>query len=383
MKRKLIWAAAVILAALFLTIYERDLREEPAGTEIGAQAETEAEHAAEAGTVAQAENEAEHAVEAGTGTDGIMEVHFLDVGQGDCTLIKNGGHAMLIDAGDNSKGTRIQFYLQKQGVEHLDYLILTHTDADHIGGADVILTKFEVDTVFMGDFPRENATYRDVLQALSDKGLSYSIPKAGDSYELGDASFTIAAPTDTYDNPNDNSIGLIIKKGDNRFLFTGDAEESAEKDMVKTAQTSGISLEADVYQAGHHGSATSSTEELLDAADPDFTVISCGADNPYGNPQEETIQKLKERGIQILRTDELGTIVAQCDGKEIVWCYPDQEKKEDDTKITYVCNTRSLKFHRPDCDSVKDIAEKNKMEVTEDRETLISMGYVPCKACKP
>lgn len=250
-----------------------------------------------------------------------MEVHFLDVGQGDATLILNDGHAMLIDAGDNSKGTAIQLYLTKCGVETLDYLILTHTDADHIGGADVILTKFEIDTVFMGDFPKENATYRDVLQALSYRGLTFSTPEVGSVYSLGDAYFTIVAPNGTYGDPNNTSIGLLLCKGDTTFLFTGDAEGKAEEDML----TNGLSLQADVYQVGHHGSSTSSSEGFLEAVAPTYAVISCAEGNSYGHPHAETLNTLRAMGVLVFRTDEQGSIVAVSDGSKITFnCAPSE-----------------------------------------------------------
>lgn len=253
-----------------------------------------------------------------------MEVHFLDVGQSDATLVMNGEHAMLIDAGDNNQGTAIQNYLQKQGVEHLDYLILTHTDADHIGGADVIITKFDVDTVFMGNYAKDTATYRDVIQALDNKGLQWSTPAVGENYTLGDAFFTIIAPNKEYNTPNNSSIGLLLTKGKNKFIFTGDAEEAAEADIVQN----GIDITADVYQAGHHGSKTASSDALLDAVKPEFAVISCGQDNKYGFPHAQVLNSFRERGIQVFRTDEQGSIVAVSDGTSITWnCAPSESWK--------------------------------------------------------
>ena len=123
-----------------------------------------------------------------------MEVHFLDVGQGDATLITCGGHAMLIDAGDDSRGTAIQNYLSKRNIEKLDYLILTHPDADHIGGAPVIITKFDIDKVFVSNYEKDNKTYRKLIQALDDNRLRYITPSVGSRYSLGTAKITILAP---------------------------------------------------------------------------------------------------------------------------------------------------------------------------------------------
>lgn len=274
---------------------------------------------------------------------GILEVHFLDVGQGDATLIKCGGQAMLIDTAEDDKGTAIQYYLMNQGVEDVDYLILTHPDSDHIGSADVIVTKYEIDHILMTDYEKDNRTYRRMMEAMQYKVVKPEIVRAdaaygenagqagenarqseyawraGDTFTLGSAVCTIVAPVDTYDDPNNASIALLIEHGENSFLFTGDAEKEAEKDILENCILSGISLQADVYKAGHHGSSTSSCEELLDMVSPQYTVISCGLDNSYGHPHEETMERFDERGIQVYRTDEQGSIVAVSDGTQITW----------------------------------------------------------------
>lgn len=247
-----------------------------------------------------------------------MFVHFMDVGQSDATLIQCGNQAMLIDAGDGDKGTAIQNYLQKQGVEKLDYLILTHPDADHIGGAPVMITKFDIDTIFMSDFEKTNQTYVKLIQALDDKALRWSTPEVGSTYTLGGADFTILGPSQEYGDPNNSSISLVIQYGENTFLFSGDAEEEAEADILE----SGLPLQADVYHVGHHGSNTSSSEPFLDAIAPVYAVVSCGVDNAYGHPHAQTLNRLRERGVQLLRTDEQGSIIAVSNGSTISWNTP-------------------------------------------------------------
>lgn len=255
----------------------------------------------------------------GSAPSGI-EVHFIDVGQGDATLIKADGHAMLIDAGENDKGTAVQLYLKKQGVEQLDYLVLTHTDSDHIGGADVIISKFDIGQIFLSDFKKDNRTYRDLMDSMRSRHMSFSTPKVGAEYELGNASFTILAPNDTYDDPNNSSIALIVDYGKNSFLFSGDCEEEAERDIL----ANGINLDVDVYQAGHHGSRTSSSEEFLDEMSPAYAVISCAQGNRYGHPHAQTLNNLRARGIRVFRTDEQGSVIAYSDGTNITWnCSPD------------------------------------------------------------
>ncbi len=248
-----------------------------------------------------------------------MEVHFIDVGQGDATLVKADGKYMLIDAGDNSKGTAVQNYLKKQNVKKLDYLILTHTDADHIGGADVIISKFDVDTLFIGDFKKENKTYEELMNAINYKGLQYSTPAVGNEYTLGNAVFTILAPNTVYNDPNNSSIAILLRNGDNRFLFTGDCEEEAETDIL----ANGMEIDCDVYKVGHHGSKTASCQEFLKAITPTYAIISCAQGNSYRHPHAETLNNLRSMGVKVFRTDEQGSIVAYSNGIEITWnCAP-------------------------------------------------------------
>lgn len=250
-----------------------------------------------------------------------MEVHFLDVGQGDCTLVTCDGHAMLIDAGDDTKGTAIQNYLKKQKIKSLDYLILTHPDTDHIGGAPVIITKFEIGKVFVSNFEKDNTTYRKLIQALDDKNLKPTTPAVKSKYKLGTAEFTILAPNETYNTPNDSSIALLLKNGKNSFLFTGDAEATAEMDIL----ANGIDLSADVYKVGHHGSRSSTSKKFFKAVDPDYAVISCGEGNSYGHPHAETLNTLRTNGVSVYRTDEEGAIIATADGKAISFNVPPSE----------------------------------------------------------
>lgn len=356
-----------------------------------------------------------------------LSVHFIDVGQGDATLIICDGEAMLIDAGDNNKGTKIQSYLTKQGVKSLKYVIGTHPDADHIGGLDVILYKFDCQTIIMPDEKKDTATYRDVIDTMKNKLYKNTLPVVGTSYDLGGAQFTIISPSKKYSESNDNSVAILLTHGENKFIFTGDAEE-AESDMLKT----GISLDADVYKVGHHGSKTASSKNFLNKVTPTYAVISCGIDNSYGHPHAETLNNLRAMGVRVFRTDEQGTIVASSDGTKITWnCSPSDswkageptgsasnetvsnsktvssepapaiDEKPDATEsvapavptptpvepaapeITYVCNKNTKKFHYPRCSSAGDIKPSNRLESTATRDELIAQGYVPCKRCKP
>lgn len=336
---------------------------------------------------------------------GSLEVHYLDIGQGDATLILSDGHAMLIDAGNNSKGTAVWNYLKKQGVEKLDYVIGTHPDADHIGGLDVVIYKFDCGKVLLPDYSKDTKTYEEVEDTLKAKNYQAVHPKVGDRYSLGDASFTVVAPGGkTYDSANDYSIAVRLEHGKNHFLFVGDAEEESEQEMLKSKQK----LSSDVYKVSHHGSRTGTSEEFLEAVSPQYAVISCGEDNSYGHPHAEVMNLLRREGVKVFRTDEQGTIVAVSDGKKITWnMSPDESWKAGEPKGThsdaepalltqksrskkqgnaesstsYILNTNTKKIHLPSCSSVKRMADKNKEKTSKTIDELEKEGYTPCKNC--
>jgi len=343
--------------------------------------------------------------------EGTLEVHYIDVGQGDATLIKCGSHAMLIDGGNNNKGTTVQLYLKKQGVESLDYVIGTHPDADHIGGLDVIVYKYNCDTVIMPDYEKDTKTYQELVDVIHDKNMKITYPVVGEQYALGEAKFTIIAPnSNSYGgNANDYSVAILLEYGKNRFLFTGDAEETSEAEML----TNGIDISADVYKVAHHGSRSASTQEFLNAVHPKYAVISCGEGNSYGHPHAEVLNRLRSMGVEVFRTDEQGSIIASSDGENINWncsatdswqsgeqTESDRENSEDENpgdensgnaisdavtseQTTYVLNTNTKKFHRETCGSVSQIKEENFQKVQMSREELEQSGYSPCKNCNP
>lgn len=253
---------------------------------------------------------------------GQLTVDFIDVGQGDCTLIMVDDHAMIFDCGPEDTGTYLQSYLRKQGISKLDYVIGSHPDADHIGGMDVIMTKFDCETIMMPDFEKSSSSVRGVEEALDYKGYRVTYPQPGEVYQLGGASFTILAPIWFYaGDANNNSIAIRLEYGSNSFLFTGDAETEEETDMT----ASGAILKSDVYQAGHHGSSDASSMRFLKAVRPEYAVISCGEDNDYGHPHRETLERFRQLGIQVFRTDEQGTIRVTSDGENLTWSTMSEE----------------------------------------------------------
>lgn len=260
-----------------------------------------------------------------TSSTAPLTIHFIDVGQGDATLIESDGHYMLIDAGNNDKGTTVQLYLMQQGVTTLDYVIGTHPDADHIGGLDVVIYKFDCQNIFLPDVSHDTRTYEDVINAIGEKNYSITYPNVGDTYSLGDATFTILAPNDDYGTDlNDWSIALLLENGEHRFLFSGDAGLDAEEDIL----ANGIDISADVYKVAHHGSKTATSADFLNAISPSYAVISVGAGNSYGHPDAEVLNQLRAAGVQVFRTDEQGTITVTSDGTALTWnCSPSESWK--------------------------------------------------------
>lgn len=258
-------------------------------------------------------NDSEEQVQPVSG-DGLF-VHFIDVGQGDATLITCGDAAMMVDFGNNDKGTLVQKYLQDQNIDHLDYAVGTHPDADHIGGMDVVLYKFDTENVWMPDVAADTKTYRDVIDTCKNRGYTPVCPKAGAVYPLGEAVIKVLAPLDVYDDTNSSSICLMVTYGETKILLCGDATAETEGDML--ARWSNLS--ADVFKLSHHGSSSSNTMEFLYAVNPKAVVISCAAGNDYGHPHREVVASLKKLGVDVYRTDLQGTVIACFDGKNITW----------------------------------------------------------------
>lgn len=254
-----------------------------------------------------------------TEATGEMEVTFLDVGQGDCTIFRTGDHVMMMDTGDNGTGDEVVAYLEQEGIDSLDYLILTHPDSDHIGGADNVLEAVEVETVLMPDVPNDTKTYDEVIQDIDYYEIDVIYPQPEEVYTLGEAEFMILSPEPeiiTGEYVRGMSVGIKLVHGENSFVLTGDAEEDAELAMVERF---GDKLECDVLKLGHHGSSTSTTDEFLAVTNPSWGIISCGVGNSYGHPHAETLAKMEDDDVIVYRTDTMGTIIAISDGKDISW----------------------------------------------------------------
>lgn len=248
---------------------------------------------------------------------GTLKVHFLDVGQADCILVQEpSGKAVLIDAGNNGDAKLVTGYIKAQGITRLD-LVGTHPHEDHIGSMDTVINTFEIGKIYMPRATTTTKTYRDVLTAIKNKGLKVTAAAAGVKMDLGPAAaMEMLAPNASgYGDLNDYSAVIKLVYGTTSFLFTGDAGEESEREMLARK----YDLSSDVLKVGHHGSRTATTPAFLKAVAPQVAVISLGKDNEYGHPHKETLDSLAKGKVQVLRTDEEGTIIATSDGQKITF----------------------------------------------------------------
>ena len=251
--------------------------------------------------------------------DDELQVHFIDVGNADCILVRQGSHNLLIDAAEHTREEIVREYLNRHGVEKLDLVISTHPHSDHMGGMAAILEHFTVERFVMSYMPegKEPTTnvYERMLNALDKHNIPVDEAKPGATYALGNAKIQIVAPhplDKSIDDANQISVVTRLTHGENSFLFTGDAEMDLEERMV----ASGLDLSADVLKVAHHGSKSSTSAAFLRAVSPKYAVISCGP-NDYGHPTSQVISRLTDFGAQIYRTDLSGDIVFVSDGKNL------------------------------------------------------------------
>lgn len=239
-----------------------------------------------------------------------LRVHFIDVGQADCTLIQlPGGETMLIDAGNNENGTEVVDYVREQGIDKIDYLVGTHPHADHIGGLDDVILGLDIGKIYMPKVQSNTKTFREVLEAAQKKNMKIKTARAGvEILNKENLTINIVAPnSDEYEELNDYSAVIRLVYGENAFLFTGDAEEVSEKEIVGE-------VHADVLKVGHHGSSSSTSDAFLQKVSPTYAYIPCGEGNSYGHPHRETVQKLQTADVTIYRADKDGTVIFDSDG---------------------------------------------------------------------
>lgn len=329
---------------------------------------------------------------AGVSESGSFTIHFIDVGQADSALVTCDGHSMLIDGGNADDSNLVYSVLQRETDGHLDYVVGTHAHEDHIGGLSGAFEADTADVTFCPVTEYDSKAFRNFKTRADERGGGITIPAVGDTFTLGEASVTVVAVNSVPEDTNNTSIMIRIVYGDTSFLFTADAEQETEEKILESGQD----IESTVLKVGHHGSSTSTSQAFLDAVSPTYAVISCGKDNSYGHPHSETLTKLASARVEVFRTDELGDIYCTSDGSEVTFSYGeyhkdadtsaaeiDEPQQPDTISETYILNTNSLKFHRPDCSSASQISDANREEYTGTRKELIEQEYTPCGYCKP
>lgn len=255
-----------------------------------------------------------------SGDLGEVEYHFIDVGQGDATLIRTPEGDILIDAGENSAEEDLKNYLDLCGVEVLYYAVFTHPDSDHIGGADMVLAEYEVLNVIKPEYEKDTKVYTRMMEAIEAEGCTVYNALPGETYSLGEFDMFVFGPDPNNKKLDSNNSSIVIKAtwGNTTAMLTGDAENPAEESILSTF--SGAELGSMLLKMGHHGSRTSSTDAWLAAVKPTIAVISCGKDNSYGHPHAEALARITPYvGENIYRTDELGSIVFVTDGEAFIY----------------------------------------------------------------
>ena len=284
---------------------------------------------------------------------GELNLHFIDIGQGDCIFIEfPDGNCMLIDSGDTKKAnaTKIVNYITDLGYEEITFLLATHTDADHIGNMVDVFENFDVKYCFRPfvyssntnsssfseqfnqkaqvskAFECNTKTYYKFLNAIFNEKCSWEFVNKNSDFESAFNlngqelcyTFDFLSPTDdipyvSYSNPNDYSPICILTYGEFEIMFTGDASTAVEKEVINHPEYSGRIGKLDALKVGHHGSDTSTSQLLIDTINPSYAVIQCGVDNNYNHPIQSVLTRLLECGTLAYRTDLHGNVVLNVD----------------------------------------------------------------------
>lgn len=335
-------------------------------------------------------------------SDCNFEVHYIDVGQADATLVMCDGEYMLIDGGNVEDSSLIYAYLKEYQISELEYMICTHAHEDHVGGLAGALNYAQVQNVFCPTTYYDTDAFRSFIKYVNQQNKEIVVPTVGTSFSLGSASCTILAVNTIANDPNNSSIVLRIDYGKTSFLFCGDAEQEVETKIIEA----GYDVSCTVMKVPHHGSDTSLSYRWLNEAMPEYGVISVGENNQYGHPCENTLSKLRDADVQVYRTDMQGHIICVSNGSNVSFSVQknldidtladsgpgtkmnntdiqESDNTEIGDQIKYILNVNTKKIHYPSCSSVIQMKDKNKQETALSREELISQGYTPCGRCKP
>ena len=329
-----------------------------------------------------------------TSTYGLMRVHFIDVGQADSAFIELGnGQTMLIDAGRS--GGDVVDYIRNLQYETIDYVVASHPHDDHIGGMATVLNSFNIGKMYMPKQAHTISAFTNMLDVIENKGIDLYTAKVGTNIlSSGNINIDVLAPfSESNSNLNNASAVVRITYGKTVMLFTGDAEQVIENQLLNSG------IDADVLKVGHHGAGSASSSSFIKAVSPDIAVISVGEGNSYGHPHADTLAILNEVGANIYRTDEQGTIVVTADQNKkitvdkkastvkenappVVVQTPTEKVEENqppvsDNQSQVVYRTRTgKKYHRSGCSYLK-----SKIETTVSEAQAMGLG--PCSRCNP
>ena len=246
--------------------------------------------------------------------NGSTQVHFVDVGQGDATLVVSGKEAMLVDTGERDQTDTMVKYLQDRNIDSLKYLVITHPHTDHMGEAGDVISNISTEKIIMpkitGDMTPTNSTYKNFLKTV--KKLNKKITAAKDeTFTLGNIQVQLFTTKEEHDDLNNYSVLVKVVDGENSFLITGDCEFEEENEMMQQ----GFDLKSTVLKVAHHGSYNASSNDFLKYVDPQYVVVSCAKENRYGHPHDKTVKRLKKQTKNYYITADNGTIVFTSDGK--------------------------------------------------------------------
>ena len=252
---------------------------------------------------------------------GGFSIYFIDVGQGDATLVvSNDGQSLLVDGGRSK--TRIRDRLSALGIQDIDAIAATHPDADHIAGLTEVLGMYDVENVYLNGGQSSAATHADFLDAVEQEGAIVSTLRMNDTFNLGDMVIKVLHPYQLTGDSNVDSLVLQLGCGDVQVLLTGDSEIESEQSML----SEDVLQDIDLLKVGHHGSRSSTSQTFLDVIQPEVGVISAGFNSQYGHPHVEVVNRLNLKGVQIFETDTT-------------------ESYDDTLKMTSDCQTYEIDDH--------------------------------------
>ena len=243
--------------------------------------------------------------------DAYAEYHFIDVGQGDASLILTDEAAVLVDCGTLDQSDIVIDYVSRY-TDRIDLFVFSHAHDDHMGGAANVIRSIPVDEVLMTSYASDAVFFEKALDAIEEYDVQVTEALPGGTYTEGDVNIKVFAPVTDYEDHNSNSIIMRVEVDGSSVMYTGDAEHRTEKDALDEYP---YGMKSDILKVGHHGSDTSTSVDFLNAVSPEYAVIEVGEDNSYGHPDEKILKRLKN--VKVYRTDIHGDITFECDGENI------------------------------------------------------------------